>query len=159
MTTLSIPADEDRCLRDIVALSTLPAIWSGAEPPRIAESLAAALFATLGPELVYVSLAEGPHRPPAAVAQIDRCETSPAVAASLGPVILEWVRSRDADELLYVPNPLRPGTLCVLARPIGLDGELGAIAVACDGETLGSFHHLAVSVAVAQVTVAIQNVR
>ena len=158
MTTPSIPADEDRCLRDIVALSTLPAIWSGAEPPRIAESLAAALFATLGPELVYVSLAEGPRRPPAAVAQIDRHETSSAVAASLGPVILEWVRSRDADELLHVPSPLRPGPLSVLARPIGLGGELGVIAVACDGEAPGPFHHLVVNIAVTQVTVTIENV-
>jgi PAS domain S-box-containing protein len=162
MTTQSTPTDEtmrgDRCLRDIVALTTLPLIWSGAEPPRITESLAAALFATVGSELVYVSLAEGPDRPPTAVAQIDRYETSPAIAASLGPVILEWARSRDPDKLLVVPSPLRPGTLHVLARPVGLHGELGVIAVACDGESPAPFYQLVLNVAVTQATIAIQNV-
>ena len=44
------------CLRDTVALSTLPALWSGAEPVRIAESLAAALCTTLGSKFVYVAV-------------------------------------------------------------------------------------------------------
>lgn len=42
-------------LRDIVALSTLPAMWWGADPLRISESLAASLFATLNPQFVWVS--------------------------------------------------------------------------------------------------------
>ena len=57
------------CLRDIVALSTLPAIWTGAEPLRIAESLAASLFTTLNPEFLYVSLAHDPDTSPVEVAQ------------------------------------------------------------------------------------------
>jgi PAS domain S-box-containing protein len=162
MTTQSTLADEtlpgDRFLRDILALTTLPAIWSGAEPPRIAESLAAALFTTLRPELVYVSLADGPDRPPTAVAQIDRYETSRAIATSLGGIILEWARSRDPDEPLIVPSPLRPGTLRMLARPIGLYAEWGVIAVTCDGESPVQFHRVVLNVAVTQATIAIQNV-
>ena len=53
----------NRCLRDVVALATLPAIWLGAEPQRIAESFAAAVFAALGPDFVYVALSDGPGRP------------------------------------------------------------------------------------------------
>jgi PAS domain S-box-containing protein len=148
----------DRCLRDIVALSALPAIWSGAEPLRIAESLAAALFTTLGPEFLFVSFTGGPDRPPTAVVQIDRYETSPVLAASLGPPILEWARTHDPDEFLRVSNPLRPGTLHVFARPIGLHAELGVIAAAWDDETSPKpFHHLVLSVAVTQATIAIQN--
>jgi PAS domain S-box-containing protein len=148
----------DRCLRDIVALTALPAIWFGAEPLRIAESLAAALFTTLGPAFLYVSLTEGPDRPPTAVAQINRYETSPVLAASLGPAIVQWARSRDPDELLLVENPLGPGSLRVLARPIGLHAELGVIAAAWGGEMSPTpFHYLALSVAVTQATIAIQN--
>jgi len=147
-----------RCLRDIVALATLPAIWSGAEPLRIAESLAAALFTNLGAEFVYVSLTGGSDRPPITIAQVDRYETSPALAASVGPVIVQWARSSDPDELLLVRTPLRPGILRVLARPIGLHAELGVIAAAWDGETSPtSFHHLVLGVAVTQATIAIRN--
>jgi hypothetical protein len=43
------------CLRDVLALSTLAAVWAGAKPLRIAESLASALYAMLGADFVYVS--------------------------------------------------------------------------------------------------------
>jgi PAS domain S-box-containing protein len=145
-------------LREIVALATLPAIWFGAEPLRIGESLASALFTTLGAEFVYVSLADGSDRPPTAVAQLDRYETSPALAASVGPAISQWVRSRDPDEVLLLRTPLRPGILRVLARPIGLQAELGVIAAAWDGETSPTeFQRLVLGVAVTQATTAIRN--
>jgi signal transduction histidine kinase len=161
MTTQRAPADPTsahRCLGDIVAITTLPAIWSGAEPQRIAESLAAALFTTLCPQLVYVSLAQGSDRPPVAVAQIGIDETSPELAARFGPVILEWARSRDPDELFVVPSPFRSGTLRVLARPIGLEAELGVIAVARDSESSPPpFRDVVLNVAVTQATIAIHN--
>ena len=86
-------AHPERCLRDIVALSTLPALWLGADTVRMAESLAAALYATLGAEFVYVCLEETPA--PISVAQIDRYRTDPALAASLGPAIIAWAREHD----------------------------------------------------------------
>ena len=49
-------ATADRTVRDVVALSMLPAIWLGAEPVRIVESLAASLFTVLEADFVYVAL-------------------------------------------------------------------------------------------------------
>ena len=45
-----------RCISDVVALSTLSAVWAGATRPKIAESLAQVLHETLGADLVYVGL-------------------------------------------------------------------------------------------------------
>src|SRR4029077_2321813 len=45
-----------RCIRDLVALSALPARWKGYEPGRIAESAASALVSMLGAEFVDVGL-------------------------------------------------------------------------------------------------------
>src|SRR5579883_3122933 len=89
-----------RCLRDIVALSTLPAIWSNASSARIAESLAGSLFTMLVPEFVFVCLTGSTQTPPVSVAQTGRSETSPAVAEQVGPRIMEWARTRDPEELL-----------------------------------------------------------
>ena len=45
-----------RTMRDMVALSTLPAVWSGLDPEGIARSLADVLFATLSLDLIYIRL-------------------------------------------------------------------------------------------------------
>src|SRR4026209_2168561 len=45
-----------RCVRDLVALSTLPAIWSNARRPQIAESLAEILTRSLALDLAYVQV-------------------------------------------------------------------------------------------------------
>ena len=45
-----------RTMRDLVALSTLPAVWTGLGPEGIARSLADVLFATLSLDLIYIRL-------------------------------------------------------------------------------------------------------
>src|SRR5438067_6808101 len=45
-----------RCLRDLVALAALPALWAGREPSHITESLADVLLSLLRSDLVYVGL-------------------------------------------------------------------------------------------------------
>src|SRR5712691_4103804 len=49
-------ADLRRYLRDLVALSTLPAVWVGQSPQVIVASFAAAMLRTLQVESVYVRL-------------------------------------------------------------------------------------------------------
>ena len=48
-----------RGIRDLVALSALPAVWVGYDPRRIAESLADALLHMLHLDFVYLAR-EGP---------------------------------------------------------------------------------------------------
>ena len=51
---LSDPPALRRCIRDLVAISTLPAIWKDYDPNQIADSVAAALVAMTGADFVYV---------------------------------------------------------------------------------------------------------
>ena len=44
-------------MRDLVALSALPAVWAGYQPLQVAEGLADVLLATLDLDLVYLRLA------------------------------------------------------------------------------------------------------
>jgi PAS domain S-box-containing protein len=48
-------------MRDLVALSTLPAIWAGTDVRRIPASLADVLLRTLGVDLAYVEVNDGPE--------------------------------------------------------------------------------------------------
>ena len=53
---LSDPRELRRCIRDLVALSTLPAIWKNYDPQQIADSVAAALVSMLNADFVHVAL-------------------------------------------------------------------------------------------------------
>jgi PAS domain S-box-containing protein len=160
---LSISGESDvgavtQCLRDVVALSTLPGVWLEAEPLRVAESLAAALFMAVGPEFVYVSFAAGPGERPITVAQVDRRETSRRLADAAGPAIVEWARANDPDELLLLELEGWSAPVQVVVRPIGLKGELGAIAAAFANQAAPTAaHHLILNVAANQAATAIQN--
>src|SRR4029077_15382061 len=58
--TMEPVADESRTLRrtmrDLVALSALPAVWAGYRPLQVAEGLADVLLSTLRLDLVYIRL-------------------------------------------------------------------------------------------------------
>jgi signal transduction histidine kinase/ActR/RegA family two-component response regulator len=145
-------------LRDVVAMATLPAIWTGAEPLRIAESLAASLFTMLGAEMVIVCFREEAAGNPVAIAQTARYESSPSIGAELEPAIRDWARTHDPEELLVIPNPIGAGIVHVATRSVGHLAELGVVAAAfSDAEAMTPFHHLLLNVAATQATVAIQN--
>lgn len=150
----------DRCLRDVVALSTLPAMWLGAEPLRVAESLAASLFTTLDPEFVYVSFTDVSGKPPIAVVQTDRYGVSSRIADRIGAPILEWARTHDPDDLLMLPDPVGSGFLRVAVRPLGAYAELGVIAAAFADDNLPtSVHRLIFNVSASQASTAVQSAR
>jgi hypothetical protein len=60
---LSDPRELRNYIRDLIALSALPATWKAYEPQRIAESVAAAMIAMLSPDFVYVSLLSASNHP------------------------------------------------------------------------------------------------
>src|ERR1700688_3885218 len=84
-------------MRDLVALSALPAVWSGYDSEGILGSLAEVLQITLALELVY---ARSPGRAPAgakggppSVVESVRYASGPAsaeAAAALGRALAEW---------------------------------------------------------------------
>ena len=150
-----VPAD---CVRDIVALSTLPAIWSGADPGRIAESLAASLFSMLDVEFVCIYFTGGPSWAPAAVAQTNRYETSPSLAGQLQEVIFGWTGLHDPEDLLVLSHPLRAGTVRITTRPLGHQAEQGVVAAAFS-EPFGPTptQHLLLNVAATQAATALHN--
>ena len=149
-----------RCFRDIVALSTLPAMWAGADPKRIAESLASSLFTTLDPTLVYIGICPAVGDLPIAVAQTGRYQVDPGIASALGSDIAAWTRSHDPDEPMELPASASRGALKVFTRAVGHEAELGVIAVGYAAtREFPALHHLVLNVAATQAVTAIQNAR
>lgn len=148
--------EANRCVRDILALSTLPAMWLGAEPLRIAESLAAALFTTVGADLVYVSIRDAVGANAVAVAQTGRYTTDAALADCVGNDILQWVRKHDPDELLTIPH--ESGPWWIAGRPLGFDAAVGVVSIGFrDPACLTPFRQMLLNVAATQAATAVEN--
>jgi signal transduction histidine kinase len=116
------PIDESalqECVRDLVALSAMPACWIGRPPIAMAESLRDLMVSMLRPDTVYVQLQDRSH----GKSQVATAHERP-------------VRARDrAGDPLYrdvSSEPLLVDTeiaLGLASLPIGLGGELGRVAV------------------------------
>lgn len=146
------------CLRNLVALATLPAVWSGADPRRIAESLAAALYSTLEAAFIYVEIAGRAGEPGTMVAQTGRYNTDPALAAHVGSAVKEWARARDPHDVLLLKEPSAGSEWRVAVRPLGFDAEFGVLAAGfSDQHSPTPAQHLMLSIVANQALPAIQN--
>jgi formate hydrogenlyase transcriptional activator len=117
-----------RCLRDLIAFTSLPLVWKDKTPREIANDLAAVLESTLGSEFVFVRItgpfAEEPidaARAARRYPEIDAREISDRVAPFLelecdGPAIA-------------VPNPIGPGELQISLSPVGFLNEYGVVLI------------------------------
>jgi signal transduction histidine kinase len=136
------------CIRDLVALSTMPAMWIGRSPVSIAESVRDLMVSMLHPDSVYVQLQ-------------DRAQGRTYVAIAHGKTITGL---NERGERLYrdvSSEPLLLDTeiaLGLASLPIGLEGELGRVAV---GSARRNFPNrlelLLMQVAANQIAVALQH--
>ena len=107
------------CVRDLVALSNMPACWIGRSPVAIAESVRDLMVGMLRPDSVYVQLQ-------------DRAHGLTHIASAHGTVIPASTKASGShyrevsSERLLFDSEVALGLASV---PIGLDGELGHVAV------------------------------
>ena len=113
-------------MRDLVALSTLPAVWTGLGPQGIARSLADVLLNTLSLDLIYVRLA-GPSGEGAV--EVARSQRRPdvahdeAVTAAVAPLL----KADRAEPPATIPDPFGAGTLNVAVTRFGIGDDFGVL--------------------------------
>jgi PAS domain S-box-containing protein len=143
-----------RCIRDLVAISTLPAIWRQHNVSQIAQDVADALVAMLGCEFVYVLINAVGTEPVIEVGRtLDRA--APNVSAEIWRALKERLSREDNGSCIEIENPGGGGSLHIYRARIGL-GAGGVIAV---GSTRQNFpkdaQRLILSVAANQAAIAI----
>jgi hypothetical protein len=108
-----------RVVRDLIALSALPAMWKDYEPSRIADSAASALASIIGANFVYVGLPS--ERPP-----IDVVMTPAPVDAARRDLIAAAVKREigraGGRQAIPIANPSLGEPLRLAIAPIGLNG-------------------------------------
>ena len=142
-------------LRDLVALSTIPAAWVGREPATIAAGLADVLVGTLHVEFAFVRLRD--H---------DGCEAVDVTRGSSWTDFPSWLERRLASvrppsRMEIVPDVMgntRPGRGLVI--PIGVEAAGGLVAVACGRADFPTeTDQLLLSVAANEAATAFQSAR
>ena len=117
-----------RTMRDLVALSTLPAIWTGLGPDGIARSLADGLLNTLSLDLIFVRMAGLPGEGDVEVVRSNRRPDTDA--ESLKESFAPLLRPDGGEPPPTIPDPFRAGTLHAAVVRFGVTGDNGVL-VAC----------------------------
>jgi two-component system, LuxR family, sensor kinase FixL len=152
---LSDPQELRRCIRDLVALSTLPAIWTSYEPRQIAESIAAALISVLHADFVHVTLPRRRDWTAVDVTQTDRSIDAAALSA-LRAALNKHLPRTSFERTVKIANPLGEGTLRIAFAPIGLGGE-AILAVGCSDPAFPTEpQRLLIGTAANEATIALQ---
>ncbi len=118
-----------RAMRDLVALSTLPAVWTGLSPDGIVRSLADVLLNALSLDLIYarlvgltgggvVEVVRDRHGPDAARLEAVKAALAPALGADR------------SDPPSAIPDPSGAGTLHVALTRFGIADHTGVLLAA-----------------------------
>jgi signal transduction histidine kinase/ActR/RegA family two-component response regulator len=148
-----------RTMRDLVALSALPAIWTGYNSARIAESLADVMLSTLSLESICVTFSRCDATDVTEVARCrqvpDSTENREKVAQALRCLLKDPFASTSV-----IPHPLQEGTLRVASARFGYAGDTGMLVA---GSSRSNFpteqERLLISVAANQAAISIQQKR
>jgi signal transduction histidine kinase/PAS domain-containing protein len=151
---LSEPQELRRCIRDLVALSTLPAIWKDFNSRQVADSVAAALISMLNADVIYVSV---PGLRDEAAVEVMRTSQAVSVGSS-GHVkrILRGAWLGRYEQISAIDNPLGKGTLRIAAAPMGLGGDAGIVAGSVNPQFPSETHRLLLGIAANHAALAIQ---
>ena len=151
---LSEPQELRRCIRDLVALSTLPAIWKDYNSRQIADSAAAALLSMLNADVIYVTVPGLRDEP---VADVMRTRQAVSIGSS-GRIerILRGASRGRREQISMIDNPLGKGTLRIVGAPMGFGGDAGIVAGSVNPQFPSETDRLLLGIAANHATLAIQ---
>ncbi len=113
-----------RAMRDLVALSTLPAVWGGLSPDAIARSIADVLLHTLTLDFVYIRLtgsdAEG-------TIEVVRSRYAADEIAALRSALASALKTGPMQLPATIPDPSGDGTLHLAVTDLGFPSDCGVV--------------------------------
>ena len=115
-----------RRMRDLVALSTLPASWINYAPPQIAGAMAEAVLPMLGCELVFVLVAAKSDESQIRVMRTARA-VDPRSAERMSAALVDWLATRLSEEAAKQLS-LDHSMINMFSMPIGVRGDAALAA-------------------------------
>jgi signal transduction histidine kinase len=151
------PQELRRNLRDLVAVSILPAVWRNYSARQIAESLTEVLVRMLGLEFAYMSVRWG-DEPEVRVART-RDPTAPDPTASIRSALGSWLDRHAPSEVVTLANPLGSGSVRLALIPIAAGENATVLAGSCAADFPSAAQRLLLEVTANQAAIAIRRWR
>jgi PAS domain S-box-containing protein len=152
---ISDPQRLRRCIRDLIALSTLPALWRSYEPEQIADSIAAALVSMLDADFVYIALPGQRDEPESEVIRTGAHVRAISVA-DMRSSLRDMRQKQTYDQPIVVPNPFGSEIMRVDFAPIGFGGQAVLVAVSADPSFPTPEQRLLLATAANEASLALQ---
>jgi signal transduction histidine kinase len=148
------PAELRRTLRDLVALSMLPATWVKHDARQIAESVTEVLVRMIGLELAYVCL-RWDDRPEICVAHIgDR--SAPDQSATIRDALTSALGEAPLGSAITLANPVGQGSIRAVVNPVAVGQDSLIVAASRQPGFPTAAQRLLLGVAANQATIAIR---
>ena len=146
-----------RTVRDLIALSALPAVWIGYRAQDIAASLADALLSTFALDFVYLRFRGQTHMEEVEVARSSSRPVPEDLVRDLATALAPWLKNPRIHTPQTVPNPCGDGTAQIVIFPMGFDAEEGLlVAGCCRADALSEEDCLLVSIGANQAAMVLQ---
>ncbi len=127
------PAQEvkrlQRCINDLIGLLALPAVWSGNESSQIVEMLLDALLRMLSLDFAYGRLKDPLTTVPSEIFRVADSCTLKVPQQDVSVMLRNWLKRDGDSSLSLTASQFGAGNISVFQVPLGLQGEIGLIAV------------------------------
>src|SRR5882724_11546550 len=154
------PQSLHRTMRDLVALSALPAVWAGCQPRQIAEGLADALLSTLRLDLLYLRLPGQTHEQTIELARTAGRSNSPEDIHHIGRALAPWLEDGNLDSSPSILNPAGDGIVqLAITRIGGGHGDGVLVAGSCQASFPTEADRLVLTVGANQAAEVLQRQR
>ena len=147
-----------RCIRDLLALSALPALWANHDGRRISESVAEALLSMLDAEFIYIIL-PGQLDEPVIEVMRTRKDTMAHSSSVIRWATLEKLPRQPLEATAEIPHPLGKGTIRIASTPIGVGRDAILIAGSSRPDFPTEAQHLLLRMGANQAAIAVQRWR
>ena len=115
--------------RDVIAISTLPAIWGGLHPEGVVKSLSTVLLNTLHLDLVYIRLDNSGTDDAIETLCSKRHHVAEPYLHQVRSALLPFLKEFDANQTATIADPFGDGTLQVNFIRFGIAGDTGLVVV------------------------------
>jgi PAS domain S-box-containing protein len=149
------PTELRRCIRDLLALSTLPAILKTFDPYRIADSVATALASMLDSDFVYILLPGKSDDPAIEIARSGKRIAADSLAA-IRAALRDVSMTPSSELVLAVPNPVGDGVVRIVSAPIGFGDDAIIVVGSRRSDFPNAAQRLLLGIAANEATIALQ---
>lgn len=148
------------CINDLIGVVALPAIWSGGEPPHIANTLADVLLDTLDLDLVCVGLRDAAGEMRIEVVRAAQSQSPIAAQQDISEVLSQLFDNESHKWPQQLHRRIGGADVSIVPLQLGLHGEIGMIvAIVRRMDFPLQTERLVLNIAATQAAVGLQEAR